>query len=203
MCLPPSLSLQGYVVLDRPYAFKQWVEKYLDTIQGGRRRTGCVGAMHRSGPRGLPAAPPRSGSMGGTMHRCTAAHTAENYIWMGEPDHVFIRPPPLWATPERWAGILQSRASQRGGWPLGGSPRLKGCGSAAFQAASSNASPNACCSPAAFPFFYIEPPRFKNIIDRFNPKGVPITQFDTIGASAGRGAVMCLCGRDMTPRTAG
>jgi hypothetical protein len=38
------------------------------------------------------------------------------------------------------------------------------------------------CSPAAFPFFYIEPPRFKNIIDRFNPKGVPITQFDAIGA---------------------
>lgn len=29
------------------------------------------------------------------------ACTAENYIWMGEPDHVFIRPPPLWATPER------------------------------------------------------------------------------------------------------
>ncbi|EFN56305.1 hypothetical protein CHLNCDRAFT_22296, partial [Chlorella variabilis] len=85
----------GYVVLDRPYAFKQWVDKYLDKIP-------------------------------------------ENYIWMGEPDHVFIRPPPLWATPER---------------------------------------------PAAFPFFYIEPVRFKNIIDRFNPKGVPITEFDTIGNS--------------------
>lgn len=85
----------GYVVLDRPYAFKQWVDKYLDTIP-------------------------------------------ENYIWMGEPDHVFLRPPPLWATPER---------------------------------------------PAAFPFFYIEPPRFKGIIDRFNPNGVPIDQFDTIGNS--------------------
>lgn len=26
---------------------------------------------------------------------------AENYIWMGEPDHVFLLAPPLWATPER------------------------------------------------------------------------------------------------------
>lgn len=32
---------QGYVVLDRPYAFKQWVEKYIDTIPGGR--LGCQG----------------------------------------------------------------------------------------------------------------------------------------------------------------
>jgi hypothetical protein len=35
-------SLQGYVVLDRPYAFKQWVEKYLDTIPGGWRCTCCL-----------------------------------------------------------------------------------------------------------------------------------------------------------------
>lgn len=26
---------------------------------------------------------------------------AENYIWMGEPDHVFLLAPPMWATPER------------------------------------------------------------------------------------------------------
>lgn len=85
----------GYVVLDRPYAFKQWVEKYIDTIP-------------------------------------------ENYIWMGEPDHIFLHAPPLWATPER---------------------------------------------PAAFPFFYIEPVQMKNIIDRFNPKKVPIDQFEKIGNS--------------------
>ncbi|KAL4424646.1 hypothetical protein ABPG77_002264 [Micractinium sp. CCAP 211/92] len=85
----------GYVVLDRPYAFKQWVEKYIDTIP-------------------------------------------ENYIWMGEPDHIFLRAPPLWATPER---------------------------------------------PAAFPFFYIEPVAMKSIIDRFNPKKVPIDQFEKIGNS--------------------
>lgn len=41
------------------------------------------------------------------------------------------------------------------------------------------------CSPAAFPFFYIEPKRFKHIIDRFNPKAVPIDQFDAIGALGG------------------
>ncbi|PRW44917.1 hypothetical protein C2E21_6489 [Chlorella sorokiniana] len=95
--LPPDLAAvaAGYVVLERPYAFKQWAEKYLDTIP-------------------------------------------ENYIWMGEPDHVFLLAPPLWATPER---------------------------------------------PAAFPFFYIEPKRFKHIIDRFNPKGVAIDQFDAIGNS--------------------
>lgn len=95
--LPPEYQMiaNGYVVLDRPYAFKQWVEQYLDTIP-------------------------------------------ENYIWMGEPDHIFLRAPPLWATPER---------------------------------------------PAAFPFFYIEPLQMKHIIDRFNPKAVPIAQFDPIGNS--------------------
>ena len=33
------------------------------------------------------------------LHHCSAI--AEKYIWMGEPDHIFLRPPPLWATPER------------------------------------------------------------------------------------------------------
>lgn len=36
--------------------------------------------------------------------------------------------------------------------------------------------------PAAFPFFYIEPVAMKSIIDRFNPKKVPIDQFEKIGA---------------------
>lgn len=31
----PHTPPQGYVVLERPYAFKQWVEKYLDSIPGG------------------------------------------------------------------------------------------------------------------------------------------------------------------------
>lgn len=48
---------------------------------------------------------------------------------MGEPDHLWLKPPPLWATPTR---------------------------------------------PAAFPFFYIEPVRFKSIVDRYNPKNVGV-----------------------------
>ncbi|PSC67539.1 manganese resistance 1 [Micractinium conductrix] len=62
--LPPKYQeiAAGYVVLDRPYAFKQWVDKYIDTIP-------------------------------------------ENYIWMGEPDHVFLKAPPLWATPQRPAAF--------------------------------------------------------------------------------------------------
>lgn len=31
--LPPA---QGYVVLERPYGFKQWVDKYLDSVPGER-----------------------------------------------------------------------------------------------------------------------------------------------------------------------
>ena len=45
--------LQGFVVLNRPYAFAQWVE------------------------RDMPSIP-------------------ERYVLMSEPDHLFIRPPPLW-----------------------------------------------------------------------------------------------------------
>jgi len=30
---PPSINDEGYVVLHRPYAFKQWLEKYADTIE--------------------------------------------------------------------------------------------------------------------------------------------------------------------------
>ena len=33
--LPCVSHVQGYVVLDRPYAFKQWVDQYLDKIEGG------------------------------------------------------------------------------------------------------------------------------------------------------------------------
>lgn len=35
--------------------------------------------------------------------------------------------------------------------------------------------------PAAFAFFYIEPTRFAGIINKFNPKNVPIDQFEPIG----------------------
>lgn len=38
------------------------------------------------------------------------------------------------------------------------------------------------CRPAAFPFFYIEPVQMQHIIDKFNPKKVPIDQFEKIGA---------------------
>jgi hypothetical protein len=39
------------------------------------------------------------------------------------------------------------------------------------------------CRPAAFPFFYIEPQLAENkpIIDKFNKKNAPITQFAPIG----------------------
>jgi hypothetical protein len=63
----------------------------------------------------------------------------------------------------------------------GGLPPRPGCHSYPLHPLSSSL-PSAC-SPAAFPFFYIEPKRFKHIIDRFNPKGVAIDQFDAIGNS--------------------
>lgn len=62
--LPPDLQTiaNGYVVLNRPYAFKQWVETHLASIP-------------------------------------------ERYVLMSEPDHLFLRPPPLWATPTRPAAF--------------------------------------------------------------------------------------------------
>ena len=50
--LPPGVD-KGYPVLNRPYAFVQWVQKHMDQIP-------------------------------------------EDYILMAEPDHIFVRPPPLW-----------------------------------------------------------------------------------------------------------
>lgn len=58
---PPLTPRQGYVVLERPLAFQQWVRRY-------------------------------------------AAQIPEPYILMSEPDHVFVLPPPLWATPTRCRG---------------------------------------------------------------------------------------------------
>lgn len=53
--LPAGLD-QGFVVLNRPYGFLQWVRRYLP-------------------------------------------HIREAYVLMIEPDYIFIRPPPLFATP--------------------------------------------------------------------------------------------------------
>jgi hypothetical protein len=50
--LPPGVD-RGYPVLNRPFAFLQWVQKYMDQIP-------------------------------------------EDYILMAEPDHIFVKPPPLW-----------------------------------------------------------------------------------------------------------
>ena len=36
--LPPGISDDGYVVLHRPYAFKQWLDKYAHTIEAGQGR---------------------------------------------------------------------------------------------------------------------------------------------------------------------
>ncbi|BDA42463.1 H7M6 Hydroxyproline O-arabinosyltransferase PLENTY [Coccomyxa sp. Obi] len=57
--LPLGLD-QGFVVLNRPYGFLQWVRKFFPLIK-------------------------------------------ERYILMIEPDYIFVRPPPLWATPTKSA----------------------------------------------------------------------------------------------------
>ena len=102
-------------MLDRPYAFKQWVDKYLDKIPGEAGGMGweCVAGAGAGGrKRRLQGKAAGGGPFlclcgWAELHempvplRYHIACTAENYIWMGEPDHVFIRPPPLWATPER------------------------------------------------------------------------------------------------------
>ncbi|CAM6111974.1 unnamed protein product [Calypogeia fissa] len=91
--LPPGED-RGYVVLNRPWAFVQWLEK---------------------------------------------AAIEEEYVMMAEPDHIFLRPLPNLATDDL---------------------------------------------PAAFPFFYIEPEQYENILRKFFPveKG-PITNIDPIGNS--------------------
>ena len=57
--LPAGLD-QGFVVLNRPYGFLQWVRRYLP-------------------------------------------HITEAYVLMIEPDYIFVRPPPLFATPKQSA----------------------------------------------------------------------------------------------------
>ncbi|EIE20908.1 hypothetical protein COCSUDRAFT_18099, partial [Coccomyxa subellipsoidea C-169] len=57
--LPMGLD-QGFIVLNRPYGFLQWVRKFVPTLK-------------------------------------------ERYILMIEPDYIFVRPPPLWATPTKSA----------------------------------------------------------------------------------------------------
>ena len=52
--------LQGYVVLNRPYAILQWVQNYMPKMK-------------------------------------------EHYVLMAEPDHLFVRAPPLWATRDKYA----------------------------------------------------------------------------------------------------
>ena len=50
---PDPCHAQGYVVLNRPYAFQQWAHQYLATLE-------------------------------------------EDYVLMAEPDHIFLKPLPLW-----------------------------------------------------------------------------------------------------------
>jgi len=59
--LPPGTD-EGYVVLHRPYAFKQWLERYADGIE-------------------------------------------EEFVLMSEPDHLYLRPMPLLATPLKAAAF--------------------------------------------------------------------------------------------------
>ncbi|CAN6839272.1 unnamed protein product [Brassica oleracea] len=91
--LPSGLD-QGYVVLNRPWAFEQWLER---------------------------------------------ATIKEDYVLMAEPDHIFVNPLPNLA--------------------VGG-------------------------SPAAFPFFYITPRKFENIVRKYYPVEMgPVTNIDPIGSS--------------------
>ncbi|KAE9599399.1 hypothetical protein Lal_00039406 [Lupinus albus] len=91
--LPPGTD-QGYIVLNRPWAFVQWLQQ---------------------------------------------THIKEDYILMSEPDHIIVKPIPNLAT--------------------------KGHG-------------------AAFPFFYIEPTKYENVLRKYfsQDKG-PITNIDPIGNS--------------------
>nr|VDD19117.1 unnamed protein product [Brassica oleracea] len=91
--LSPGLD-QGYVVLNRPWAFVQWLER---------------------------------------------ATIKEDYVLMAEPDHIFVNPLPNLAA--------------------GG-------------------------SPAVFPFFYITPQKFENIVRKYYPVEMgPVTNIDPIGSS--------------------
>ncbi|KAF8080129.1 LOW QUALITY PROTEIN: hypothetical protein N665_0973s0009 [Sinapis alba] len=91
--LPPGLD-QGYVVLNRPWAFVQWLER---------------------------------------------ATIKEDYVLMAEPDHIFVNPLPNLAAGE---------------------------------------------SPAGFPFFYITPQKFENIVRKYYPVEMgPVTDIDPIGNS--------------------
>jgi hydroxyproline O-arabinosyltransferase len=67
--------LQGYVVLNRPYAFQQWVRDHLSKIP-------------------------------------------EQYILMAEPDHLFVKPPPLLASPTKAAAFpffyIEPQAKENG-----------------------------------------------------------------------------------------
>ena len=53
MLIPIVPHVQGYVVLNRPFAFLQWVQNHLSNL-------------------------------------------VEDYVFMCEPDHIFLRPVPLW-----------------------------------------------------------------------------------------------------------
>ncbi|VVA96995.1 unnamed protein product [Arabis nemorensis] len=91
--LPPGLD-RGYVVLNRPWAFVQWLER---------------------------------------------ATIKEDYVLMAEPDHIFVNPLPNLAV---------------GGYP------------------------------AAFPFFYITPEKYENIVRKYYPADMgPVTNIDPIGNS--------------------
>lgn len=91
--LPKGLD-QGYVVLNRPWAFVQWLK---------------------------------------------SATIEEDYIMMAEPDHIFVKPIPNLATED---------------------------------------------TPAAFPFFYITPTKYKDVVRKFYPKHMgPVSNVDPIGNS--------------------
>lgn len=91
--LPRGLD-QGYIVLNRPWAFVQWLKQ---------------------------------------------AHIEEEYILMAEPDHIIVKPIPNLATKHL---------------------------------------------PAAFPFFYITPEKYEDVIRKFFPKDKgPVTNVDPIGNS--------------------
>ena len=71
--LPKGIKDHGYVVLHRPYAFKQWLDTYARDIE-------------------------------------------EEFVLMTEPDHLYLRGMPLFATPEHGGGVsvLLHRPEEQG-----------------------------------------------------------------------------------------
>ena len=136
----PGPSFQGYVVLNRPIAFAN----YLDIMK-----------------------------------------IEEDYIFMGEPDHLLLHPFPNWATPERQVTeSAYNYCAAKSRFPrLPHPPTPSDLPLLAFSLLFSIC--DVFARPAAFPFFYINPSdkQFVPLVEKFNDAKKPISAFDPVGNS--------------------